>query len=185
MPKQIENPKKWLIVTTCVCAAWIGGCVTKRAPVKPPVNFIAAVKPIVPQGVAMGLEAPPEVEVEPLPAAPQIGPNHFQPARPRVAPSVQEHVEVEEHPEPMIAPEVPSEELKAAQAETQRNLDLAEKNLAQAQGKNLNAAQQDIVSKVKGFTDSARDAMKNGDWVRAKSLSSKAEALAEQLAGSF
>ncbi len=92
---------------------------------------------------------------------------------------------MEKQAEPAIVPEVPSEELKAAQAETQHNLDLAEKNLALAQGKNLNAAQQDVVSKVKGYADSARDAIKSGDWVKAKNLSNKAELLSEQLASSF
>lgn len=169
----------------CASAVWIGGCYTNRAPARPPVSFVGPVKPIVPQGILAALEPPPDVEAQPLPAAPQIGSSHFQPARPHVAATVPEHTEVDKHTEPMIAPEVPSEELKQAQAETQRNLEQAEKNLAMTEGKSLNPAQQDIVSKVKGFADSAREAMKNGDWVRAKSLSSKAEALAEQLAGSF
>jgi hypothetical protein len=184
MLKQIENPGKWLIVI-CASAVWVGGCYTNRPAAKPPVKFVGPVKPILPQGLQAQLEPPPDVEVEPLPAPPQIGPSHFQPARPHVAAPVPEHAEAEKHTEPIIAPEVPSEELKADQAETQRNLEQAEKNLAMVQGKSLNLAQQDIVSKVKGFAESAREAMKSGDWVRAKSLSSKAEALAEQLAGSF
>jgi hypothetical protein len=54
-----------------------------------------------------------------------------------------------------------------------------------AQGKRLNAMQTDLVSKVRGFADNAREAMKSGDWVRAKNFSSKAEVLSEQLAASF
>jgi hypothetical protein len=184
MYKQTENPGKWLIVI-CASAVWAGGCYTNRPAVKPPVAFVGPVRPILPQGMQAQLEPPPDVQIVPLAAAPQIGPSHLQPAKPHVAAPVQEHAETEKHTEPMIAPEVPSEELKAAQAETQRNLEQAEKDLAMTQGKSLNPAQQDIVSKVKGFAESAREAMKSGDWVRAKSLSSKAEALAEQLAGSF
>jgi hypothetical protein len=148
------------------------------------VNFVSAVKPVLPHATGAELEAPPAVEVEERPAAPQIWPSR-QPAKPHVTAPPPEHAEAIKKTEPIIAPEVPSEELKAAQTEAQHNLDLAEKNLALTKGKNLNATQQDIASKVKGFADSAREAMKNGDWVGAKNLSSKAQALAEQLAASL
>jgi hypothetical protein len=181
---QTEATKKWLAVT-CACAAWMCGCTTRKTPAKPVVNFIVAVKPVVPEARGGELEAPPHVPMEALPAPTLIGPNR-QPAKPRVAaPAAQERTGVDKHREPTIAPEVPTEELKAAQAETRRNLDLAEKNLAMAQGKNLNATQQDIVSKVRGFADNAREAMRSGDWVKAKNLSSKAEVLAEELTASF
>jgi hypothetical protein len=185
MRTQAETRKKWLS-TTCACAAWLCGCYTQRAPAKPAVNFIAVVKPVVPQATAAELQAPPEVPVQPLPAAPQIGASRFQPAKPHVAaPVTQESAGAGKHTEPTIAPEVPTEEVRAAQAATQHNLDLAEKRLALTQGKNLNATQQDIVSKVRGFADNAREAMRNADWERAKNLASKAEALAEQLGENF
>lgn len=87
--------------------------------------------------------------------------------------------------EPTIVPEVPTAELAAAKAETQQNLDLVERNLALAQGKKLNPTQQELASKVRGFADNAREAMRTGDWVQAKNLSKKAEVLAEQLAESL
>jgi hypothetical protein len=180
----LRKGKKWL-VATCVCAVWICGCYTKRPAAKPVVVYVGPVKPVIPAAMRAQLEMPPEVSMEPLPEAPEILPVRTQPAKPRVATPTKEPVEVEKQAEPAIVPEVPSEELKAAQAETQHNLDLAEKNLALAQGKNLNAAQQDVVSKVKGYADSARDAIKSGDWVKAKNLSNKAELLSEQLASSF
>ena len=102
-----------------------------------------------------------------------------------VAPVEQEPRGAEKHAEPTIAPEVTTEEIRAAQAETQRNLDIADKNLLLAQGKGLNAMQTDMVSKVKGFAENAREAMRSGDWVRAKNFASKAEVLSEQLAASF
>ena len=108
------------------------------------------------------------------------------PAKPRVAPPSPAEPAVAEKPaEPTIVPEVPTAELTAAKAETQHNLDLVERNLTLAQGKKLNPAQQDLASKVRGFADNAREAMRTGDWVRAKNLSKKAEVLSEQLAGSF
>jgi hypothetical protein len=184
MITQAETTKRWLVVT-CACAVCVCGCYTQRAPAKPVVSFVAAVKPVIPPAPSMELEAAPEVPVEVLPTAPQIGPSRFQPAKPHVATPPQEHLAGDKKNDLTIAPEVPTEELQAAQAETRHNLDMVEKNLALAQGKNLNAMQQDIASKVRGFAESAREAMRNRDWMRARNLSSKAEALAEQLVGSF
>jgi hypothetical protein len=150
------------------------------------VNFIAVVHPIVPPATDAALESPPDVAVDNLPTPPPIGPSHLQPAKPHVAtPAVQEPAGTEKHAAPTIAPEVTTEEMKAAQAETQRSLDVAERNLTIAQGKRLNATQQDLASKAKGFAENAREAMRSGDWVRAKNFSSKAEVLSEQLAASL
>jgi hypothetical protein len=82
-------------------------------------------------------------------------------------------------------PELSSAELDAAQAETQQNLDTMTKNLTAASGRSLNASQQDLMSKVRGFAESAREAMRSGDWLRAKNLSKKAEVLSEELVDSL
>jgi len=87
--------------------------------------------------------------------------------------------------EPIIVPEVTTEEMVAARNESQQSLDIAERNLSLASGKSLNAMQQDLISKVRGFSDSAREAMKAGDWIRAKNFSKKAEVLSAQLASSL
>jgi len=150
------------------------------------VNFIAVVHPVIPLATGAALESPPDLEVDVLPAPPQIGPSHFQPPKPHVAaPALQEPTGAGKHAEPTIVPEVATEELVQAKAETQHNLELAEKNLTLAQGKKLNAMQEDLVSKVRGFADNAREALRSGDWVRAKNLSNKAEVLSEQLAATF
>ena len=75
--------------------------------------------------------------------------------------------------------------MEAAKTDSERSLDAAEKNLAMASGRNLNPIQQDLASKVRGFSDNAREAMKSGDWLRAKNLSKKAEVLSAQLASSL
>ena len=84
-----------------------------------------------------------------------------------------------------MAPEVPTAEMLAAKNDSEHSLDVAEKNLSLASGRSLNPMQQDLVSKVRGFSDSAREAMKVGDWLRAKNLSKKAEVLSAQLADSL
>ena len=149
------------------------------------VHFVAAVRPVIPPSTEAALESPPELEAQAPAMLPEIAPSRAQPPRPHVAAPVVQEPTGPKQAEPMIAPEVPTEEVVAAKVETQRNLDLAEKNLAMAQGKALNAAQQDLASKVRGFADNAREAMRSGDWVKAKNLSSKAEVLSEELAASF
>jgi len=150
------------------------------------VNFVAVVHPLIPPATDVALEAPPDLELGVLPSPPQIGPRHFLPPKPHVAAApAQEPVAADKHKEPTIAPEVATEEVVQAKAETEHNLELAEKNMTLTQGRKLNATQEDLANKVRGFADSARDAMRSGDWVKAKILSGKAEVLAEQLVASF
>lgn len=186
MAQMSRETRKRAAAVLCVCGLSICGCATRRVPARPVVNFAAAVHPVVPAASAAEVETPPDIEVEALPAPPSIVTNRAQPVKPRVVPAQPPETSgAEKHVEPTIAPELSTEELTAAKAETDHSLDVAEKNLAMAQGKNLNALQQDLASKVRGFAENAQEAMKSGDWVRAKNLSKKAEVLSEQLAGSL
>ena len=131
------------------------------------------------------VDNPPDIPSEES-QLPQLVVSHGAPPRPRVAPSpAPEPSRSEKGAEPIIAPEVPTQEMQAAKNDSEHSLDVAEKNLSLATGKNLNSMQQDLVSKVRGFSDTAREAMKAGDWVRAKNLSKKAEVLSAQLASSL
>jgi hypothetical protein len=164
-----------------VCSS---GCYTRRAPVKPVVNFVAPVRPALPPPTGTELQPPPDVQ-SPPPEEPEIATENAQPAKPHVtAPAVTEPSEAEK-PVPTIAPEVTTEEMVTAKAATQRSLDIAEKGLALVQGKRLNATQADLASKVRGFADNAREAMHSGDWERAKNLAKKAEVLSQQLTASL
>lgn len=186
MSTQTETTRKWLAVM-CACVACTTGCFTRRAPAKPVINVIGFAHPVIPPAATdAGLEPPPDLAIEAPPAPPQLATSHSMPARPRVAPApAAEPAAAEKPAEPTIAPEVTMEEMTAAKAETQRSLDVAEKNLTVARGRQLNAVQQDLIGKVRGFTENAREAMRSGDWVRAKNLSKKAEVLSEQLAASL
>jgi hypothetical protein len=185
MIKQRET-RKGLAALLCACGVWTCGCATRRAPAKPVVNFVAVVHPVLPAAKPQVEAEPPDLEVEALPAPPTIGPNRLQPVKPRVATTTTaEPAGGDKVVEPTIAPEVTTQEETEAKAESQHSLDVAEKNLSVTQGKKLNAMQADLASKVRGFADNAREAMKSGDWVRAKNLSKKAEVLSEQLADSF
>lgn len=174
--------RKWLLLL-CACAAWTSGCSTRRTPSKPIINVMGFAHPVIPPGGADAeLEPPPELPLV-APPPPQLVTNHNTPARPRVVPAPAPAAE--KPAEPTIAPEVTTEEMRAARAETEHNLDLAEKNLALVGGRQLNATQQDVVSKVRSFAENTREAMRGGDWERARNLSKKAEVLSEQLAASL
>ena len=183
MKKQTETTKIWL-AAVCGCLVWSVGCENRKPQAKPVVNFIAVVHPVIPAEMTPDLGAPPDLSAE-VPEPPELGLSRIQPAKPHVAPAPAPEPAAERHVEPTIAPEVTTEEMVAAKTETQRDLDAAERNLTMAQGKSLNATQQDLASKIRGFTDNAREAMRAGDWVKAKNFSKKAEVLSEELVASL
>jgi len=86
---------------------------------------------------------------------------------------------------PIIVPELTVEERAAAQQQTGHSIGVAERNLAATRGKNLNATQTDLASKVRSFISEARDAAGVSDWIRARDLAKKAQVLSEELAKSL
>jgi hypothetical protein len=171
----------WLMV--CVCVVWCGGCFTKKVSAYR-IAPVTLAHPLVPAASSTAaLEAPPDIPFEFAKLPPGLTSPHTAPARPRVAPAAPaEPAAVEQPTEPIIVPDLSQEELSAAKYEAQHSLDLAESNLAQTQGKKISSAQEDVASKIRGFMDSSREAMKNSDWLRAKNLAKKAEVLSRELA---
>ena len=119
-------------------------------------------------------------ETEPIPplALPRRGP-----AKPRVAAAPAREPVAEEQPsEPILAPGLTEQQVFSAKAAIEQSLSVAERNVGLTQGRTLNAAQQDLVSKIRGFMDSAREAMKNSDWQRGRIQAKKAEVLSQEFA---
>ena len=54
-----------------------------------------------------------------------------------------------------------------------------------ANGKQLNAAQKDLIEKINGFLGQAHEAIVADDWVRAQNLAEKARVLSSELVKSF
>ena len=177
--------RKWLLLL-CACVIWTSGCLLQRKPARPRIGVTGFSRPVVPPAsAATELGPPPELPYE-VPPVPPLATSRSMPPRPHVTPPLtSEPAPAEKTAEPLIAPELTTEELAAAKAATQQNLDLVEKNLKLVRGRTLNATQQDLISKVHGFTDNAREAMRSGDWIRARNLSKKAQVLSEQLAASL
>jgi len=128
----------------------------------------------------------PEIGLDLALVAAGMVPIRSAPPRPKVnpspAPAANAPMADAEKPEaPTIAAQLSKEEFAAAQQETSQSLDIAEKNLASTRNKRLNAAQSDLVSKIKGFLKDAREAAQAGDWARARNLAKKAQVLSEEL----
>lgn len=147
---------------------------------------VALSHPIVPPPADLTVGNPPDLGIELEPPAP-LGRTRNAPPRPRVAQPQTPPQQVPEEPsrEPVIAPELSPQESAAARSAAQASLDAAERNLALTSGHALTIAQQDLTSKIRGFMDNARDALRNSDWQRAKTLAKKAEVLSAELAGSL
>jgi hypothetical protein len=176
-----ERSSKKILLLTCACALVCGGCVTKKRPAFP-VNQLAMNHPIVPQPLDVSLSDPPDIPFE-VALVPRLVFPRGTPAKPRAAATpAPGPVAAEKSREPTIAPELSDEQLSAAKSETQQSLIVAERNLSLVQGKPLGSAQQDLVSKIRGFMDSAREAMKENDWQRARSQAKKAEVLSKEFA---
>jgi hypothetical protein len=176
-----EGSSKKFLLLACACALVCGGCVPKKRPAFPASQF-AMGHPVVPQPLEVSLTDPPDIPLA-LELVPRLVVPRGAPARPRVASApAPGPVAAEKLPEPIIAPELSDEQLSAAKLDTQQSLIVAERNLGLVQGKTLNVAQQDLVSKIRGFVDSAREAMKENDWQRARTQAKKAEVLSKEFA---
>jgi hypothetical protein len=109
-----------------------------------------------------------------------------QPVRPRVA--VQPTPETSESrkpPAPLLEPELTPQEVATAQQQLNESTAIAQKNLNSAKGRSLNATQADLTSKVVAFLQESKQAVREGDWTRARNLAKKAQVLSEELAASL
>jgi hypothetical protein len=84
-----------------------------------------------------------------------------------------------------ITPELSPGDQASYERKTTDDLAVAEKNLGQANGKQLSAAQSDLVAKITSFASQSRDASKSGDWARAQNLAQKARLLSVELLNSL
>jgi hypothetical protein len=176
-----ERSSKRFLLLACACALICGGCVTKKRPAFP-VRPLAMAHPIAPQTLEVSLSDPPDISFE-MALVPRLVVPRGAPPKPRVAATSTPGPAIAEKPqEAIIAPELSDEQLSAAKSDTQQSLLVAERNLGLVQGKSLNASQQDLVSKIRGFVESAREAMKENDWQRARTQARKAEVLSREFA---
>jgi hypothetical protein len=177
------------VVVLCSAAFLSVGCGAMRR--KPSFEWGTAVqvRPKLPSAPPPGDETPtdpaPELRLM-IPGPPSAIAARGNPPRPRVAGNTPTDSNGSGKPEaPVIVPELTAEETAAAREQTGQSLGVAERNLAATRGRNLNAAQTDLASKVRSFIAEARDAARASDWIRARDLAKKAQVLSKELVSSL
>jgi len=169
-------------------ALLLGGCMAAKKHPAIAWKTASIVRPIVPVPQPADASTLPEITSLPSIEVPQphatFIPAHAVPPRPRVAAQPATNGGAKDE-RPLIVPQITPEESASAQQETNVSLSTAEKNLGAVRGKTLNPAQTDMSNKVRNFMNDAREAARNGDWTRARSLARKAQVLSEELTRSL
>jgi len=141
----------------------------------PPSDQVATTAPTIP---ASATAAPPPVT---LPASKPPAPH-----KPVTEQSTTDNEAPASHPPvPLITPQLSAGDQATYQRKTTDDLAIAESNLQQTDGKQLNAAQTDLTGKIRSFVAQSRDASKEGDWSRAQNLAQKARLLSIELINSL
>lgn len=169
-------------------ALFLGGCAARKKPAIP-WSTAVQVRPVVQEKTSSTSDVPdisPQLgAVIPAPPPPLPVPR-TGPARPRIpTPSSNQTAPAGKLEAPQIVPELTPQQSFSLQRETNESLGIAERNLAAATGKSLNAVQTDLASKVRSFISDAHEAGNSGDWTRARELAKKAQVLSEELANSL
>jgi hypothetical protein len=176
------------VAASCACILLASGCAGRRAKATAfPWSTLAVAHPLAPAGTPDQIGEDPlagaTLEVQPPPSALVMA---RVPPRPRLPASNSSQNDATNRPDvPQIAPQLTAAETSAAQRQTNQSLSVAERNIGAADGKALNAMQQDLASKVRSFMAEARGAASSGDWTRAKNAAKKAEVLSQELASSL
>ena len=182
----------------CAFSFAAGGCAHKSVHAAAPAAAAPVPAEARPMNTAPDTDASPPAEavatppalptsVAPPPAAVTIQPP--KPAAPR-RPAEDQPADTESEqpahpPAPQISPQLSPSDQATYQRKTGDDTATTEKNLRETSGKQLNAAQQDLVGKIRSFLSQSRDASKDGDWARAQNLAQKARLLSDELINSF
>jgi len=175
---------------SCALILLLSGCAERKAKAKTfPWSTFAYTRPLAPSPGQTQIDDDDPLndatlDIAPPPSAVAIA--RSVPARPRVPVGNSPQNDNGSKPDvPQLAPQLTAAEATAAQQQTSQSLGVAERNIGSAEGKALNATQQDLASKVRSFMAEARDAANNGDWTRARAAAKKAEVLSQELASSL
>jgi hypothetical protein len=187
------------LLAVCGLALAATGCPKKNGQARAPVFAAPAPTPETerPMNTAPDTSAAPPVEAVNPPALspaetvpPSVSIPSKKPPAPRRPAAGQPAMDVSSEPPahapaPQISPEISAHDQATYERNTGDNIAVAEKNLQDASGKNWNAAQQDLVDKIRSFLAESRQASKDGDWARAQTLAQKARLLSVELINSF
>ena len=187
----------------CLCGLTTAtiGCAQKSVKAAAPVAVapapaLADAKPLT--TIAPDTTATPPAENVPPPPTPvatntpplPVTPTHTKPAPPARKPVADTPVENTSEQTvrpaaPQMSPQISPGDQATFQHKTEDDIKVAQSNLQQSAGKQLSAAQHDLVEKIESFLAQSREASKTGDWARAQNLSQKARLLSSELVESL
>lgn len=144
----------------------------------PDTNAAPPESPAPPPPAVASSSAPPVEIVTAKPAAPPKPGSESPEAEAASQPSAH-------HVAPQISPQISPGDQAAYERRTSDDVSVAQKNLDQTRGKQLSAAQHDLIEKIRSFVSQSRDASKDGDWARAQNLAEKARLLSAELINSL
>jgi outer membrane biosynthesis protein TonB len=173
----------------CALAAGLGGC-NHKVQAAAPVASAPAPTPKQPPATTPApdlptqTDTPPATDSLPVTTTPPPAPPHKSTPKKSETP-VEPAEQPTRPPAPQISPQLSADDQASYERKTNEDISEAEKNLAQAAGKQLSAGQQDLEEKIRSFLGQSRDASKTGDWARALNLAQKARLLSIELVNSF
>jgi hypothetical protein len=200
MLTRCSRTRTGLFLLAAVLCLADAGCADKNVHAAPPASTSpASADAVHPMSVAPDTTAAPPQDAALPPPAPPVTTGSASPpvtiptTKPPVprrpaeqSPGVPGETETVTHPAaPQISPQLSAGDQASYQRKATDDISTAEGNLQRAAGRQLNAAQQDLVEKIRSFLGQSRDAGRGGDWVRAQNLSQKARLLSAELIDSL
>lgn len=172
-----------------VCLASLFGLVVGLSGCHEHVVHASVSRMVPPTPIAAHVPAPPDIRAEDSGSATLAIVTFSEP----VAPAEPVHTVAPAHkPEttprpvaPQISQQISPADEAAYKQKTNGALTIAESNLRQTEGKQLNSSQRDMVEKIEGFVSQSREALAGSDWTRAQNLAKKAEVLSNELVSSL
>ena len=199
MPSRNSNARVLAALLLSGTSLAVSGCNEKKVQAAKPVDSAPAATAIqtpppsttAPDTTAMppltSQAPPPEVPTSSTEPPPIVAPT-AKPAPKPQKPAPEPAPVAEDHgrpPAPQISPQLSDDAKANYQRGTKEDIGVAEGNLKQAKGKQLNAQQLDLVDKIRSFLDQSSNATKEGDLARAKNLAQKARLLSVELINSL
>lgn len=176
----------------CLFAVFGAGCQKRTAMAAPPVVIVPATPenptppPVTPATQPQPEPTEPALAVDTsVPANPPAKKPHRKNPAPATTPEATDTDEAPKPAVPQMSPEVSPQALAALQRKAQSQMAATEKNLLQAEGRQLTPAQHDESEKIRSFLSQSQTAANASDWALASNLAEKAYVLSVDLLNSF
>lgn len=199
MSSRTMDYRIFLAIVAMAASAACAGCVNDRIKASVPAAAVPLPDAERPMNVAPDTDAQPpqpaapappalsaDIESPPMSSIPKLQMPPAPPKPPVEHPAAEREAGSEDRPPVLqIVPKLSPADQVTYERKTNDDLNVTENNLAQANGKQLNGNQRDLMDKIRGFLKQSRDASKSGDWARAQNLAEKARLLSVELVNSL